>query len=98
MTRAFLLALTLLPAACLPAACARPDMRADARADTVEQTCARQAEDDPAVEQFIIKGAGNPSFAHENSDRLAAAKQDATVACLKRRGIVARGGVERQRP
>lgn len=65
---------------------------------TDEQACARQANDDPAVRDLLMKGAGSETFALENQRRLSAARQDATVACLRARGVIRPGGVERQRP
>ncbi len=63
-----------------------------------QEACARQAEDDPVVKEMIIKGAGNPHFLLEGQDQLRAAKQDATLACLRSRGVIRAGGVERQKP
>jgi hypothetical protein len=69
-----------------------------ARSVTDQEACARQAEDDPVVKEMIVKGAGNPHFQIEGQDQLRAAKQDANLACLRRRGVVRAGGVERQKP
>ena len=63
-----------------------------------QEVCARQANDDPVVKELIIKGAGNPHFQMEGQDQLRAAKQDATLACLRGRGVIKPGGVERQKP
>lgn len=65
---------------------------------TDQQACERQANEDPAVKAMIMKGAGSETFRQTNRDALAAAKQDATVACLRARGLVRPGGVERQKP
>ena len=65
---------------------------------TNERSCARQAESDPAVNELLQKAAGSPAFARNNEDLINTAKQDATVACLRGRGVVRGGGVERQRP
>ena len=63
-----------------------------------QEICARQAENDPAVKELIMKGAGSEHFQLEAQDKLRAAKQDATVACLRTRGVGRPGGVERQKP
>ncbi len=60
-----------------------------------EQACTRQADDDPAVRELIIKGAGNPQFQLENQRKLREARQDAALACLRTRGLAPKGGVER---
>ena len=62
-----------------------------------QEACARQAEDDPVVKEMIIKGAGNRT----SSSRAGPApggQADATLACLRSRGVVRAGGVERQKP
>jgi hypothetical protein len=63
-----------------------------------QQFCQRQAENDAAVKEIILKGLGNQVYAAEHQDALKAAKQDATIACLRSRGVIAPGGVERQKP
>jgi hypothetical protein len=65
---------------------------------TDQDACARQADDDPIVKELIVRGAGNPHFQMEGQDQLRAAKQDAMLACLRARGVVRQGGVERQKP
>ena len=72
------------------AGCARPD--------TPEAACARQAENDPAVRELIIKGVGNPAFLAASQEELTFARRQATVACLRSRGLAPPGGVEPQRP
>ena len=62
------------------------------------QTCESLANDDPKVKTIIIRGVGNPHAQLEDQDLLRAAKQDATLACLRTRGLIPRGGVERQKP
>lgn len=79
--------LALLLAGCAPA-----------RPANDQQACASQANDDPKVKALVERALGNPSFQFTGSEELAAAKQDATVACLRARGVVRGGGVERQRP
>lgn len=65
---------------------------------TDQDICDRQANNDPVVKELIMKGAGNEHFQLEGQDQLRAAKQDARIACLRARGIVQPGGVERQKP
>ena len=65
---------------------------------TDQEFCSRQAENDPAVKALIIKGVGNPHFAIEGQEQMKVAKQDATLACLRSRGVIRPGGVERQKP
>ncbi len=84
MTRAALLLVLL--AGCSTAE--GPDQRA----------CDRQAYDDPAVKELIIKGVGNPYFQNNSQEELRVAKQQARLACLRSRGLAPAGGVERQRP
>ena len=63
-----------------------------------EAACRREAEDTPAVKAIMNKFEGNQNYQRQHLDDLEAAKQDATVACLQSRGVVRRGGVERQKP
>ena len=63
-----------------------------------EISCASQAENDPTVREMIRKGAGNPYLQREGFEARRAAEQDATLACLRNRGLIRRGGVERQKP
>ena len=75
----------------LLAGCATPETPTD-------QACDAAADNDPAVKLLIIKGLGNPHFMDNSQDQLKAAKQQARLACLRSRGLVAPGGVERQKP
>lgn len=68
------------------------------REATPEQACARQAEDAPTVRELVLKGMGNPNFQWSNEERLKLARRDATLACLRGRGLAAKGGVERRQP
>ena len=60
--------------------------------------CDRQANDNPAVKELIIKGVGNPYFQNNSQEELRVAKQQARLVCLRSRGLAPEGGVERQRP
>ncbi|GAC1346318.1 MAG: hypothetical protein NVSMB18_28190 [Acetobacteraceae bacterium] len=64
---------------------------------TPEQACARQAYDDPAVQEIQRQNAGTEQLQWENQDKLRIARQEATLACLRGRGLIQKGGVERQR-
>jgi len=64
----------------------------------VERSCDEVADNDPAVKLLIIKGTGNPYFQMMSQDELKAAKQQARLTCLRSRGLVPPGGVERQKP
>ena len=86
MTRVWPLILTLMLAAC------------STGPETAQDACERQADRDPEVRRLIIIGLGNPYFFHGSQDELRAAKQSATIACLQDRGVIRKGGVERQKP
>ena len=64
----------------------------------VVEACRSQADDAPAVRAIMNKFEGNQHYQREHMDELNAAKQDATTECLRSRGVVRRGGVERQKP
>ncbi len=69
------------------------------RAESPDQrACDRQADDDPAVKELILKGVGNPYFQNNSQEELSVAKQQARLVCLRRRGLAPEGGVERQKP
>ncbi len=80
-----------IPLLLLLAACAREP-------ESAQAVCERQANNDPAVKRLIIKGVGSAYFLHDSQDELNAAKQDAMLACLRDRGVIRKGGVERQKP
>lgn len=82
---------TALLALLLLSACAARDTP-DAAA------CRAEAEGDPDVRALILKGAGSPTFLAEHQENLKAARQRATLACLRARGVIRPGGVERQKP
>ena len=63
-----------------------------------EAACERQAENSPAVRELIIKGVGNPAFLAASQESLALARRQATLACLRGRGLAPPGGVEPRRP
>ena len=86
----------LLPAVLLVAGCSLFDT--DKPVSPQEAACRREAENAPAVKAIMNKFEGNQNYQREHMDDLNAAKQDATVACLQSRGVVRRGGVERQKP
>ncbi len=75
----------------LLAGCGAPEPPAD-------RACDAAADNDPAVKLLIIKGLGNPYFMDNSQDQLKAAKQQARLACLRSRGLLPPGGVERQKP
>ena len=63
-----------------------------------QRACERQANEDPAVKQLILKGVGNPYFQSNSQEEMNAAKQQARLVCLRSRGLAPNGGVERQKP
>lgn len=85
MSRGAFLALLALLAACAPEG-------------PVDRACDEAVDNDPAVKLLIIKGVGNPYFQSNSQEQLKAAKQQARLACLRDRGLVPPGGVERQKP
>ena len=67
--------------------------------DTPEvAACRAEVDADPEVRLLIAKGAGSPTFLAENQDTLRAARQRASLTCLRARGVIQPGGVERQKP
>jgi len=66
-------------------------------ADTPEGACARQANDDPAVKELLMKAAGTQQFEWDNAQRIKFAQRDAALRCLRARGLAPKGGVERPR-
>lgn len=75
--------------ACAVAGCGSAEPKTD------DEICRAQADNDPVVKELILKGTGNPHFLLEGQDQLYAARQDATTACLRSRGVIPPGGVER---
>ena len=64
----------------------------------IERDCDKAADNDPTVKLLIMKGLGNPYIQGTTHGELKAAEQQARLACLRRRGLVPPGGVERPRP
>ncbi len=85
MSRSAVLALLALLGACAPET-------------PVDRACDEAVDNDPTVKTLIMKGLGNPYFLDNSQDELKAAKQQARLACLRRRGLAPPGGVERQKP
>ena len=85
MSRGAALALLALLAACAPET-------------PVDQACDAAVENDPAVKLLTEKGSGNLFFLFGSFEELKAAKQKARLACLRNRGLLPPGGVERQKP
>lgn len=85
MSRGTALALLALLAACAPES-------------PVDQACDEAVDNDPTVKMLIIKGVSNPYIQATTQDELKAARQQARLACLRRRGLAPPGGVERQKP
>ncbi len=77
--------------------CAAPNPSLTDRPLTDQDYCARQAMNDPAVKDLLMKAAGSPYLLREDERQRHAAEQDAQVACLRKRGIIPPGGVERPR-
>ncbi len=83
--------MTRIVALCLLlAACASRDPPA-------VQACQAQANDDPEVRHLIAASAGSGSFAREHQSDLRDARRQATLRCLRARGIAPQGGVEAPR-
>ena len=87
-------AVTILLATVTLAACSstpRPATDADHRA------CKDQAYDDPVVKAMIMKSAGTDRYVIDNQYAMKYAEEDAVLTCLRARGLVPPGGVERQK-
>ncbi len=59
------------------------------------QACRAQANDDPEVRRLIAASAGSGSFALNHQYELRDARQQATLRCLRARGLAPPGGVEK---
>lgn len=66
--------------------------------ETPQDACARQANDAPAVRDLLMKAAGSPYIEYSQQVQLHNARQDATLTCLRTRGLAPRGSVERPLP
>ncbi len=66
--------------------------------ETPQQACERQANDDPAVRLQLMKAAGSPYIEFGQQAQLREARQDATLKCLRARGLAPKGSVERLKP
>ena len=77
---------------------ARGTPEAPAADPALAAACRAEAERDPEVTDLIMKGAGSPTFLAESQDDLKVARQRATIGCLRARGAIRPGGVERQKP
>ena len=66
--------------------------------DPQREACARQANEDPTVREMLMKAAGTSDYEWQNSERIRLARQDATLRCLRTRGLAPKGGVERPQP
>lgn len=56
--------------------------------------CRARANDDPAVRRLLADSAGSPIFAKDHRAALHDARRSAMLACLRKRGVAAPGGVE----
>lgn len=63
-----------------------------------EAECRRQAYDDPTVKRLTIESMGVAAINQQMQFDYDKALRDATNACLRKRGIPVRGGVEPVRP
>lgn len=62
-----------------------------------EQACAVQADQDPALQEARGVAAGQLDWEWQHGPELQQLKRDAITRCLKARGLMPRGGVERAR-
>lgn len=60
--------------------------------------CQRDALDDPAVKQITIEQMNTGTMSGKAKFNYTQAVHDAYINCLRRRGVVVRGGVEPVRP
>jgi hypothetical protein len=79
------LLLLLLLAACAPG-------------NSPQAQCERQAIDDPAVQEIYRTSNGDYTYADRDRPELLAAKRDATVRCMRAKGLVPPGGVQTVQP
>lgn len=62
-----------------------------------EQACAAQADEDPALKEARAISASQPNWEFQHGPEMEQLKRDAVTRCLKARGLMPRGGVERAR-
>ena len=62
-----------------------------------EQACAAQADQDPALKEARAISAGQPNWEFQHEPEIRQMTRDAITRCLKARGLMSRGGVERPR-
>ncbi|MDT7949980.1 MAG: hypothetical protein RQ966_00600 [Acetobacteraceae bacterium] len=62
-----------------------------------EQACAAAADNDPALQQARGIAAGQLDWQWQHGAEIEQLKRDAITRCLKGRGLLPRGGVERAR-
>lgn len=62
-----------------------------------EEACAAQADQDPALAEARGVAAGQLDWQWQHGPEMEQIKRDAITRCLKARGLLPRGGVERAR-
>lgn len=62
-----------------------------------EEACASQANQDPALQEARAISAGRLDWQWQHGPEMEQIKRDAVTRCLKARGLMPRGGVERPR-
>ena len=62
-----------------------------------EEVCASQADQDPALQEARGIAASQPNWQFQHEPEMQQIKRDAITRCLKARGLLPRGGVERPR-
>ena len=88
------------PALLLPlllAACADSPGIVPAPLSPQEQACAAQADQDPALKEARAISAGRLEWEWQHEPQIEQIKRDAITRCLRSRGLMPRGGVERAR-
>ena len=88
------------PALLLPllvAACADSPSIAPAPLSPQEQACAAQVDQDPAFKEAMAISAGRLEWQWQHEPEIQQIKRDAITRCLRSRGLMPRGGVERAR-
>lgn len=88
------------PALLLPllmAACTDSPRILPAPLSPQEQACAAQADQDPALKEARAISAGRLEWEWQHEPQIEQIKRDAITRCLRSRGLMPRGGVERAR-